>query len=150
MSAQWKRWLITGAHTGAPLQQFQWQRSLMLTRYDAFLIAGLIVIALLGLVAVRYMAGGVDTVVVQADGKEVFRVPLADDGRLSADGPRGKTEIEIKDGRVRVIDSPCRRKTCVHTGWIDKAYQTIVCMPNRVVIRLTGSSDSDGIDGITG
>ena len=122
----------------------------MLTRYDRFLIAGLVVIALLGLVVIRYRAGGVDTVVVQVDVKEVFRAPLTGDGRLSADGPLGKTEIEIKGGRVRVIDSPCRRKTCVHTGWIDKAYQTIVCMPNRVVIRLTGSGDNDRIDGITG
>ena len=122
----------------------------MLTRYDRFLIAGLVVIALLALVVIRYRAGGVDTVLVRVDGKEVFQAPLSDDRRLSVDGPLGKTEIEIKDGRVRVVDSPCRRKTCVHAGWIDKAYQTIVCMPNRVVIRLTGGGDSDGIDGITG
>ena len=99
---------------------------------------------------IRYRARGVDTVVVQVDGKEVFRASLADDGHLSADGPLGKTEIEVKDGRVRVIDSPCRRKTCVHTGWIDKAYQTIICMPNRVVIHLTGGGDGGRIDGITG
>ena len=123
---------------------------LMLTRYDRFLIVGLVAIALLSLLVIRYRARGVDTVVVQVDGKKVFRAPLTDDAHLSADGPLGKTHIEIKEGRVRVIDSPCRRKTCVHTGWIDKAYQTIVCMPNRVVIHLIGGDDSDRIDGITG
>ncbi len=121
----------------------------MLTRYDRLLIAGLLVLALLGLGVIRFRAGGSDTVVVQVDGQEVFRSSLADDRRFSVDGPLGKTEVEIRDRRVRVIDSPCRRKTCVHTGWIHRPYQTIICMPNRVVISLIGGRDSDEIDGIT-
>ena len=124
----------------------------MFTRYDILLIVGLIVAALLGLSVVIFKAGtvAVDTVVVEVNGEEVIRAPLADDRQFSVEGPRGKTEMEIKDGRVRVIDSPCPRKTCVHTGWIHKSYQMIICMPNRVVIDLTGGSDNDELDGITG
>jgi hypothetical protein len=120
------------------------------TRYDKFLIIGLLIVALLGLCVVRYRAGGTDTVVVQVDGEEVIRASLADDRRFSVDGPLGRTEIEIKDKRVRVIDSPCSRKICVHTGWIGKPYQTIICIPNRVVIRLLSSDDKDKLDAITG
>lgn len=120
----------------------------MLTRYDKFLIIGLLVAALLALVIVRFRMGGSDTVVVQVDGEEVDRTPLSNDRRFSVDGPLGKTEIEIKDKRVRVVDSPCVRKICVHTVWINKAYQTIICVPNRVVIRLLGNSNK--LDGITG
>ncbi len=122
----------------------------MFTRYDILLIVGLLAVALLALGVIRYRAGAVDTVVVQVDGEEVVQAPLADDKRFSVDGPLGKTEVEIKDGRARVTDSPCDRKICVHTGWIHKAYQTIICMPNHVVIRLTGKSDSNELDGITG
>ena len=122
----------------------------MLTRYDRFLIIGLIVLALLGLVIVRYVASGSDTVVVKVDGAEVIRTSLSHDRRFSVEGPLGKTEIEIKDKRVRVVDSPCSRKICIQTGWIHKPYQTIICAPNRVVIRLLGGKDSDKLDGITG
>ena len=122
----------------------------MLTRYDRFLIIGLIVLGLLGLVIVRYVAGGSDTVVVQVDGAEVIRASLSHDRRFSVEGPLGKTEIEIKDKRVRVVDSPCGRKICIQTGWIHKPYQTIICAPNHVVIRLLGGKDSDKLDGITG
>lgn len=122
----------------------------MLTRYDTFLIIGLLVVALLGLGIFRYRAGGTDTVVVQVDGEEVIRAPLTEDRRLSVDGPLGRTEIEIKDKRVRVVDSPCRRKICVHTGWIHRPYQTIICAPNRVVISLIGSKHKGELDGVTG
>ncbi len=122
---------------------------LSLTRSDILLIVGLLAVAILGLGVVRYMSGGVDTVLVQVDGREVIRARLSEDRRFSADGPLGSTEIEIKDNRVRVVASPCRKKICVNTGWIDKPYQTIVCAPNRVVIRLLKSNGEDGLDGIT-
>ena len=122
----------------------------MFTRYDIMVIVGLLAVALLALGVIKYGAGVVDTVVVQVDGKEAVQAPLADDKRFSVEGPLGKTEVEIRDRRVRVTDSPCARKICVHTGWIDKPYQTIICVPNRVVIRLTGKGDNNQIDGITG
>jgi hypothetical protein len=95
------------------------------------------------------MSGGTDTVVVQVDGEEVIRASLNEDEHFSVDGPLGSTEIEIKDNRVRVVDSPCRRKICVDTDWIDKPYQTIICVPNRVVIRLISNKGEDKLDGIT-
>ncbi len=123
---------------------------MMITRFDKLLIAGLLIIAILGLAHVKYRSGGTDTVVVIVDGKEIIRMPLAEDQRFSVDGPLGQTEIEVKDKRVRVIDSPCKRKICVQTGWIDKSYRTIICIPNRVVINLLGGDDKDELDGITG
>jgi len=121
----------------------------MLTRYDRFLIIGLLALALLCLGIVRYRAGRTDTVLVQVDGEEVIRASLAADRRFWVDGPLGRTEIEIRDERVRVVDSPCERKICVRTGWIGKPYQMVICVPNRVVIRLLGSDDDDGLDAIT-
>jgi hypothetical protein len=122
----------------------------ILTRCDIFLVIGLIAAALLCLGVVRYKTGGTDVVAVQVDGEEVVRSSLTEDRRFSVDGPLGETEIEIKGKRVRVVDSPCRKKICVHTGWIDKSYQTIICVPNRVVIHLFSGSGKDKLDGITG
>ena len=121
----------------------------MLTRGDKLLITGLIMAAVLGLIIIRYRAGGTDAVVVKVDGRQAIRVSLAEDRHFSVEGPLGKTEIEIRDRRVRVVDSPCNRKICVHTGWIHKPYQTIICVPNRVVINLLGSGEGNKLDGIT-
>ena len=121
---------------------------MVLTRYDTLLIIGFLAIAIVILLVVSFAGGQVNTVIVQVDGKEVLRLPLASAGRYSVQGSLGETEIEIKDKRVRVISSPCRKKICVQTGWISKPHQTIICAPNKVVVRLTGSSDND-VDGIT-
>lgn len=121
----------------------------MFTRYDILLIVGLLVAGLAALGVIRYRADAVDTMVVKVDGEEVIRVPLTNDGRFLVEGSLGEMEIEIKDRRVRVIDAPCGRKICVQTGWIHRPYQTIICMPNHVVIGLTGKGSGE-LDGITG
>ena len=116
----------------------------MFTRYDTLLIAGLLVVALVGLGIIKYRTGAVDEVSILVDGEEVMRMPLTEDKQFSVEGPLGKTYMEIKDGRVRVVDSPCRRKTCVHTGWINRSYQTITPASMKVV-KVSCFSDFKGV-----
>lgn len=46
-------------------------------------------------------------------------------------------EIEVSDGKVRVVKSDCPRQICVNMGWIAYAGDTIVCVPNRILIEIT-------------
>ena len=55
-------------------------------------------------------------------------------GVYSVVGELGETSFEIKDGRVRIIDSPCPNKTCVAQGW----HNPLVCLPNKVMITVEG------------
>lgn len=54
--------------------------------------------------------------------------------------------IQLERSRVRVKSSTCVSQDCVHTGWISKAGQSIVCLPNRLVVTLSGGSSSAGGD----
>ena len=45
-------------------------------------------------------------------------------------------DIEIKDGRVRITDSPCPNKTCISQGW----HNPLVCLPNKVMISVEGET----------
>ncbi len=47
--------------------------------------------------------------------------------------------VQIKDGAIRAKDSTCKNKICVHTGWISKDGQSIVCVPNRIIIYTEGA-----------
>ena len=87
--------------------------------------------------------------VIQARGKEVMRIPLNDNREINAEGVLGITRIEIKDKQARIIESPCKNKICVETGWIQKSHQHVICAPNQVVIRLEGGRNKEKIDGIT-
>lgn len=77
-------------------------------------------------------------------------LPIEKDRVLSVDGPQGKTTIEIKQQKVRVKDSPCRKKLCVKQGWTERG--VIVCLPNKVVITIGNDNDEINtvVDAITG
>ncbi|MBD3182089.1 NusG domain II-containing protein [Candidatus Poribacteria bacterium] len=121
----------------------------MFTRYDKLLIVFLLAAGLLSFVLIRIKSTPSNTVVVEVDGKEASQYNLETDGIFSIEGPRGKTRIEIKNKRVRVIESPCPKKICIQSGWIYKSYQTIVCVPNRVTIHLGRTREDNEVDGIT-
>ncbi len=76
--------------------------------------------------------------VIQAKGQDVVCKPLGEipDGTIPVEGVLGTTTLEIKEGKVHVLNSPCKNHICMNTGWISNPGQIIVCLPNEVVIRL--------------
>lgn len=49
--------------------------------------------------------------------------------------------IEVKNGKVRMLEMNkkiCPNAICSDTGWIDKSYQSIVCLPNKIVVTIEG------------
>ena len=78
---------------------------------------------------------------VMAAGK-TYEFDLSDDGIHEVEGVLGLTKFEIKEGRVRILDSPCPNKTCISQGFSD----SIICLPNRVSIQVVCSQFSDFSD----
>lgn len=77
---------------------------------------------------------------VTAGGREVLTLPLDDDaGELIVKGSGGESRMEVHGGRVRMVDSACPDKLCVKTGWISSPGESIVCLPNRVVIEIVSA-----------
>jgi hypothetical protein len=90
--------------------------------------------------------------IVEVNGREVRRVTLGSGQAartLTVKGWQGPSTFEVKDGRVRMVKSACRDKICVGVGWIDSGGRSIICLPNRVVIRVTGKRKSGKIDTVT-
>lgn len=59
--------------------------------------------------------------------------------------------LEISGGRVRMLpidQDLCPRGICSHTGWISREYQSIVCVPNRIVVSFSERQE-DNVDGVT-
>ncbi len=59
--------------------------------------------------------------------------------------------IEISGGKVRMLpldEELCPRGICSHTGWISSNYQSIVCVPNRIIIAFSDQK-LEGVDGVT-
>ena len=73
-----------------------------------------------------------------------YAYSLSEDGLHSFSGPLGTTVIEIRDGKARVISSPCRNGICMEAGWSS----TLCCLPNRIIATVSGTEED--IDAISG
>ena len=51
--------------------------------------------------------------------------------------------LEIKDKKASVTEASCPDKLCVHQKAISKTNETIVCLPNKVVIEILDADVSD-------
>ena len=91
-------------------------------------------------------AAAVDTAAarIYLDGQLVAELPLDRDGTYEVEGDYHNT-VTVQDGRVAVTHSDCPGGDCLHSGWISSAGRSIVCLPNRMEVRLTGV-ESDGVD----
>ena len=120
---------------------------------------GLVVLAVLALAAAAALTvwpGGSDdtlTAVVTADGQELDRFAPAE---LAA-GPRTYTHnsytltVAAEGDGLRVSEADCPTQDCVHTGTISRSGQSIVCLPARIIIQLTGGqADPGGVDVVIG
>ena len=77
---------------------------------------------------------------VNADGRH-YEYSSKQDGIYKVGGPLGITTFEIKNGKVRIIDSPCPNKNCINQGW----HSPLVCLPNDVIITLEAQGEFDAI-----
>jgi hypothetical protein len=49
--------------------------------------------------------------------------------------------LETKNGSVRLLEMSkelCPNSICSDTGWINQPYQSIVCLPNQIIITIQG------------
>jgi hypothetical protein len=81
--------------------------------------------------------------VIKVDGNVVKQLALKNDTEFDVSGYQGGTNhIVIQDNAVYMSDADCPDKLCVHTGTIHKTGETIVCLPHRVVVEITGTTDT--------
>ncbi len=69
--------------------------------------------------------------------------------------PEGKARLEIRGERLRMLPMEreiCPRGICSQMGWIGGPGEMIICMPNKLVVRIEatkGRVDERDIDAVT-
>jgi hypothetical protein len=103
---------------------------------DGCIMVLLLVAALAAWLLARGSAGA--TVIVEQEGRVVFTAPLHSDCRGSLPGPEGPTVLLVEEGAVRVGQSSCPNHFCQRQGAISKSGEAVVCLPNRLLVRIVG------------
>ncbi len=85
---------------------------------------------------------------VEVEGLETARYPLTEDCTVVIEGyDGGRNTLVIEGGSVRVTDVSCPDRLCEKQGQISGSGETIVCLPNRVVITVRGG-EGTALDGL--
>lgn len=122
---------------------------------DALVYGLVIIIMAAGFANMRIMMGDVRDrlAIIEMDGKVIHTVRLeqnmqAQEFRIDA-GEGRYNIIFIGYDFVEVLESNCPDQVCAGWGRIRHAGQTIVCLPFRIVVRITGRAEEGAIDDIT-
>ena len=120
---------------------------------DVILIAVLLVVALLvaGGMRIWQMNNTKDTanVVVTIDGEVYGTYPLSEDRTERIELPDGSYNILIiSGGYADVTEASCPDQICVKHNHIRYSKESIVCLPNKVVVTVEGGKENE-IDGST-
>ena len=68
---------------------------------------------------------------------------------LTLEGPGGfSNTITVEKGRICVSQAGCPDQICVHQGYISDSTTPIVCLPNKLIIEITGGGS--GLDAAAG
>ena len=114
------------------------------TPWDALIAALVLGAAVLLALSLRPAPAGPLTAVITLDGQIVAQYELdrlTEPAALPVGGPYPLV-VEAEPGRIRIAESACPGGDCLRSGWADRAGDRIICLPNRLVISLTGGEEA--------
>ena len=112
-------------------------------RNDLLLAAVLLTAAAAAFFLIRLFSHSGAWVIVRTDGVETARYPLAQDREIVLyDGEESNTLV-ISGGMAWIRDASCPDRLCVRHRPISRSGETIVCLPHRLVIEISGGGEPD-------
>ncbi len=89
-----------------------------------------------------------DQVQITIDGTVYGTYSLSKEQEIQIPDVSGATTnvLSIKDGKAKMIEANCPDKLCEYQNAISKSGESIICLPNKVVVTVTGEQDDDTID----
>lgn len=74
-------------------------------------------------------------------GNKVYGIySLNQQREIHVHGKLGDAVISIAQGKARFAKSPCNTQYCVHQGWLTRAGQAAICLPNQISLELLGEA----------
>ena len=117
---------------------------------DIILLIVLIIIGLASTVYVTASKSGGDTVIIEKSGELFGKYSLFEDKEIDVpcvDSMGSDLHVSISGGSVLVTESGCANQICVKHSAISQTGESIICLPNRIVVRVEGKGG--GYDAIT-
>lgn len=114
---------------------------------DIVIIGVIIVIATCFLIYNSVNARKGTGVEITVSGKLYKTFPIDKDGVYEITNGNEHNTLVIKNGKVNISEATCKNQVCVKHKSISKANETIICVPNKVVVKIVSDSENE-LDGV--
>ncbi len=104
---------------------------------DLYLVTFLIFISVSILIFNIFYQKSGDTVMVYVDNKIYTTLPLDENTSVKINDTN---VLAIENGKAYMLSATCPDHTCMKQPPLNSSWRDIVCLPNRVVIKVTKSS----------
>ena len=90
-----------------------------------------------------------DVVIIELKGTEKQSYTLDKNQIITVEGKKGTyNKIKIEDGSVYMQEADCENQICVHHHAICNTNESIVCIPNEVVVTVQKEQEQMEVDAI--
>jgi hypothetical protein len=116
----------------------------VIKRNDLILLGAVILLGLAVILFMNISKTDGSQVRITVDGKEYKTLPLNKDTTFTVELENGEwNTFVIKDGYVDMIEASCPDMLCVKSSDIHFNHDTIVCLPNKVVLEVINAEDNE-------
>lgn len=113
--------------------------NIKLNKNDVILIICILFISLFFILILNSKNKKDNIAKVYYDNKLIKQINLNKNNTYEVKGYNGTVKLEVKNNKIRVIEEKSPLHLCSKYGYISKSYETIVCLPNKIVIEIDGN-----------
>ena len=118
-----------------------------LKKADIIVLAAVFCIAAVAFACVTFLPSRGSVAVIEQKGAVIAELPLDENTVFEVkDGGRVTNVVEVKDGAISVTKADCPDKICQNHRAVSKSGESIICLPNRVIVTVRGEGrEVDGV-----
>lgn len=115
-----------------------------MNRSDIKLVVILVLIVVIFLIVLN-LNKKTGVAVVYYEDKEILRINLDIDKEYVVEGELGDVVLEVKDKMIRVKEENSLNHICSLEGYIKDSTRSLICMPNKIVVKISDDLDIDEV-----
>ncbi len=104
----------------------------MLKKGDGIILSAAVAAAVISFALIKVFSADGNTVTVKQNNKTVYKGSLYKNTEIKLDG----NTVSISNGNAKMINADCKNQICVKHKQISKNGESIICLPNRVIIEV--------------
>ncbi|MEG0826079.1 MAG: NusG domain II-containing protein [Bacilli bacterium] len=85
------------------------------------------------------------TAKVYYENKMILSINLDVSKEYTVKGYNGDVKLVVNDKKIKVLEESSPLHLCSKQGYISKSYEMIVCLPNKIVIKIDDDVKLDGV-----